>query len=115
MEVAGAGHVNMFNLLCHRTKRRKTAQEEFSVTNIDGRNLWSIAGLAHDPKGGLRRHVNDRIKKTLKALAEEKIIEPHGLATYSCVARGKPRVEDSLGHEAFCQFPDAGSSEPPPC
>ena len=42
------------------------------ATNIDGRNLWSIAGLAHDPKGVLRKYVNDRIKKTLKAPAEEK-------------------------------------------
>ena len=115
MEVAGAGHVNMFNYLCHRTKRRNTPFD-LMVTNKDGRNLWSIAGLAHDPKEGLRKHVNEDIKNMVMALARHKFMEPHGLATRSSAARGiRPRVEDILGYGARCQFPDASSSEPPPC
>ena len=116
MEVAGAGHVNMFNYLCHRTRRRRTAALEFKVTNCDRRNLWSIAGMAQGPGEKPRKDVNPAIQKILRGLVKENIIEPHGLTTRSSAARGarKLRIEDQKSDEAPCEFPDAGSSQRSP-
>ena len=111
MEVAGAGHVNMFNYLCHRTMRRSTAVLEFQVINIDRRNLWSIAGMAPEPGEKNRKHVNKEIQEILKALANDRVIEPHGLATPSTAARDRKRIqrEDENSDVAPGEFPDAGT------
>ena len=89
------------------------------ATNKDGRNLWSIVGLAHDPEEGKRKYVNEEIKNTFKALAQHKfmqailqnladknIIAPKGLPNHSTVARGtRLRVEDRMGYEARSRSP----------
>ena len=106
MEVAGAGHVNMFNYLCHRTRRRGAAALEFTVTNCDGRNLWSIAGLAPAPGEKKKKDVNKEIQDTFKALAKHKFMQPYGLANRSSVERGtRLRVEGRMGYEARSRSP----------
>ena len=50
MEVAGAGHVNMFNYLCHLTVMRNTRREEFGVRG--GREIIGGRGAGCGGGGG---------------------------------------------------------------
>ena len=78
-----------------------------NATNKDGRNLWSIAGLAHDPEEGKIEYVNEEIKQAiLQNLADKNITEPKGLPNHSTVARGtRLRVEDRMGYVARSRSP----------
>ena len=81
----------------------RTGRATWRFKNKDGRNLWSIAGLAHEDAGAghLRQHVNLEIQRMLKNLHEAGFILGEGLATPSRAKRGwqpRLRVEDTLGH-----------------
>ena len=68
-----------------------------AAVNFDGRNLWSIAGLAHEEVGEKRKrpHVNEEIKKMIQHFAELGYLERDGLATHSTANRGnKRRIEE---------------------
>ena len=71
---------------------------DLAAVNDDGRNLWSIAGLAHDSKqqrNSLRRDANPEIKAMVENLAQLGLMRGKGLATQSTAHRGKRRrVED---------------------
>ena len=76
------------------------------ATNKDGRNLWSIAGLAPAPGEKNKKDVNKDIQAILQNLADKNIIEPKGLPNHSTVARGtRLRVEDRMGYEARSRSP----------
>ena len=72
--------------------------------------------MAQCPGEKPRKDVNPAIQKILRGLVKADIIEPHGLTTLSSAARGsrKLRIEDKKSDEAPGEFPDAGSSPPPP-
>ena len=75
MEIAGAGHVPMFKYWYERiVKHNWTCDLE--AVNADGRNLWSIAGLAHEYAGKekLRKYVNAEVKLMVQHLADFIII-----------------------------------------
>ena len=99
MEVAGAGHVGMFKFFYQRIMKQHW-KCDLEVVNNDGRNLWSIVGLAHVDAGAeqLRENVNQEIKTMVKHLHEHGHIRGEGLAIPSGAARGKKRrIEDTLG------------------
>ena len=108
MEVAGAGHVNMFNYLCHLTVMRNTRREEFGVMNKDGRNLWSIAGLAIKEERAKDRHW--AIQAILEELARENLIDGNGEAARSSADRGRKKIKATHAAQEPPAFPDAGSS-----
>ena len=98
MEIAGAGHVDMFRYWYERIVWQHWSQCNLQSLNANGRNLWSIAGLAHDtnqqPKS-LRRQAHPEIKAMVWNLAEFGFMKSKGLATQSTAHRGKRRrVED---------------------
>ena len=92
MEVAGAGHVNMFKYWYGRIVEQRW-RCDLEAVNIDGRNLYSIAGLSHTR--GKRRYINQEIKMMVRHLAKLGYLTPAGLATHSTAWRGgRPREED---------------------
>ena len=116
MEVAGAGHVEMFKFFYQRIMKQHWTCD-LEVVNDDGRNLWSIAGLAHVDAGAeeLREHVNPEIKRMVEHLHEHGHIQGEGLATFSGAARGKrARVEDTLGDVHAVQAASSSSRCPAP-
>ena len=91
MDVAGAGHVNMFKYWYGRIAKQLWTCD-LEVVNQDGWNLCSIAGLAHDKDE--RPHVNPYIKAMVGHLVELEYMRDEGLATHSGAARAKkPRIE----------------------
>jgi len=93
MQIAGAGHVAMLKFFYKRiVKHSWTCNLE--VVNRDGRNLWSIAGLAHEDAGEKRKraHVNEVIKDMVRHLAKLKYMEASGLAIQSSAKRGKQKA-----------------------
>ena len=99
MEIAGVGNVAMFNFFYERILNQAWTCD-LTVENTDGRNLWSIAGLAHDP-GETREEVGNRqIKEMIKHLAVMGFLSPSGLATYSSARRCKRR---RTGHNYAAQ------------
>ena len=103
MEMAGAGHVNMFNFWYKGiVKNYRTCDLE--ARNKDGRNLWSIAGLAHEDGGDEknRKHVHHDIKAMVKHLAELRYMKGEGLATHSRAHRGdRRRIEGGIEDEGL--------------
>ena len=67
MEIAGAGHVHMFQHWYRRILHGRWTCK-LDVVNVDGRNLYSIAGLAHEK--GRRAHANHEIKTMVRYLTE---------------------------------------------
>jgi len=97
MEMAGAGNVPLFGFIYKRIVKYSFTCD-LDATNVDGRNLWSIAGLAHeDARSPYREFVNVDIKNMLRHLGDLKLMQPSGLATHSKAGRPdkRPRVEDS--------------------
>ena len=94
MEVAGAGNVHMFTYLYTRIVKQNW-RCDLTAANVDQRNLYSIAGLAHEE--GFRPFVNPMVKKMVQHLVNLKIIAAEGLAThYSALRGGRPRIEDQV-------------------
>ena len=82
--MAGAGNVPMFKFWYERiVKHCWTCNLE--KANMDGRNLWSIAGLAHVDAGAeqLRENVNPEIKTMVKHLHEHGHILGEGVGSRS--------------------------------
>ena len=101
MDVAGAGNVHIFTFFYQRIMEQNWTCD-LEIKNKDGRNLWSIAGLAHRDAGAghLRQHVNLEIQLMLRNLHEAGFILGEGLATSSSAKRGwqpRLRVEDTFG------------------
>ena len=80
--------------------------------NNDGRNLWSIVGLAHEDAGKekLRQYVNSDIKTMVRDLALRGFLKPEGLATHSSARRGKRPREEDYHTEPVMLLPGASSS-----
>ena len=104
--MAGAGNVPMFKFWYERiVKQCWTCDLE--KANMDGRNLWSIAGLAHEEED--RPSCNLEIKKMVQHLAKLKYMVPAGLATHSGANQGKRKrikdgkeeVQDTLAPQVF--------------
>ena len=79
MQVAGAGNVSMFRYFCERIRVGAYGMD-LSITNTDGRNLYSMAGLAHDaaarggqPSSGKDEKpcVNGQIKNMVRGLVAD--------------------------------------------
>ena len=98
----------MFNYLCHLTVMRNTRREEFGVMNKDGRNLWSISGLAIKEKPAKDRHW--AIQAILEELARENLIDGNGEAARSSADRGRKKIKATHAAQEPPAFPDAGSS-----
>ena len=90
MQMGGAGHVAMFTFFYKRIVKHSWTCD-LDVVNLDGRNLWSIVGLAHEEAGGKRKrpHVNTEIKLMVQHFADLEYLQPQGLATHSTTNRGK--------------------------
>ena len=90
MDIAGAGHVTMFHFFYERILNQGWTCD-LTAENTDGRNLWSIAGLAHDAGEIRERDSNPQIKAMIKHLAEMGFLVPGGLSTQSSARRCKRR------------------------
>ena len=82
MEMAGAGNVAVFKVFYTRIMQNYWSCD-LDFKNEDGRNLWSLAGMAHDDAGQhhLRPSSNDTIKSMIKDLERSRYVRPGGLAT----------------------------------
>ena len=69
MAAAGAGHVNPFHYFVQRILEGRW-KCQLGIVKDDGRNLYSIAGLAHDEKKGERKYVNKEIQHMVKDLVK---------------------------------------------
>ena len=103
MDVAGAGNVHIFTFFYQRIMEQNWTCD-LEIKNKDGRNLWSIAGLAHRDAGAghLRQHVNLEIQLMLRNLSEAGYMRGSGAACPSSANRGwqpggqpRKRVEDT--------------------
>jgi hypothetical protein len=98
MEMAGAGNTSLFSYFYRRIVKEKWCPFDMQAENEDERNLYSIAGLAHDKdeeKCEYRKHVNPGIKAMVQHLVHLKYVGDYGLATHSGAQRGrKRRVEE---------------------
>ena len=70
MEMAGAGNVAVFKVFYTRIMQNYWSGD-LDFNNEDGRNLWSLAGMAHDDarQHHLRLSSNDKIKSMIKDLS----------------------------------------------
>ena len=84
---------------------------DLEAENEDGRNLWSIVGLAHEDAGlPYRKYVNPEIKEMVRELGRRKLLKPRGLATSSTANRGKRLREEDHHTEPVMLLPAASSS-----
>ena len=96
MEMAGAGNVAVFKYFYERIMQNYWMCD-LDTRNDNGRNLWSIAGLAHEDKGLLhmRPSNNAEIKAMIRDLESFRYVKPGGLATPSTANRAnKRRIEE---------------------
>ena len=95
MELAGAGHWLMLKFL-YLSIARGWTPPDLGHENCDGRNLYSIVGLAVRN----RKNVNPHARKIVEDFVRMYCIPAEGLATHSSANRGrkKRRQEEWLHH-----------------